>query len=327
MNNRSPDPPAGFSNLRGSDDAGLAQPRRATCGILAVHALVRDHPAAVDGPLRFRPRRLGEVESLEVFPGRAWSRLESIRPPLPQGFVKERITMASMKRKPAQRELDRAWASERSGEGLSPTEISRLSREDVDPDEFPILRPKDCKGTPGEVATSVDAARRDRQAAISAERSRRKSIADLSVEQVRLDVRTVRRRTIAAGEENYRPILERALVELQRLAFFDLRDVADWGSEGSELRDSNELGEDVAAAVSSVTSKTTTTTSADGSTHVVFDTKIDTHSKPRALQQLLQHLVGVKVNVTLGPAVDADAYAAGMLRNLEGDPEEEEGGS
>ena len=231
--------------------------------------------------------------------------------------------MASMKRKPAQRELDRAWASERSGEGLSPTQISRLSKEDVDPDEFPILRPVDCEGTPEEVSAWVGAARRDRQIAINAERSRRKSISDLSVEQVRLDVRTVRRRTIAAGAEGYRPILEKVLVELQRLAFFDLRDVAEWGPEGSKLRDSNDLGEDVAAAVSSVTSKTTTTTSADGSTHVVFDTKIDTHSKPRALQQLLQHLAGVKVNVTLGPTVDADSYAAGMLRNLEGDPEEE----
>lgn len=78
---------------------------------------------------------------------------------------------------------------------------------------------------------------------------------------------------------------ERVLNELARVAFSDMRNVAEWNAGGVDFKDSSTLSDDVAAAVSEVSSDTTR--SKDG---VTVKHKIKLHDKMRALEMLSRHL-------------------------------------
>lgn len=73
----------------------------------------------------------------------------------------------------------------------------------------------------------------------------------------------------------------RVIKEIARIAFSDMRNVSSWGPNGVELKPSNELTDDQAAAVLEVAE-----TSGEKST----SRRIKLHSKIEALEKLAKHL-------------------------------------
>ena len=74
---------------------------------------------------------------------------------------------------------------------------------------------------------------------------------------------------------------DRVIKEIARIAFSDPRSVMSWGNGGVTLRESSELTDDEAAAVSEVIE----TTTKDGGS-----VKVKLHSKTDALDKLCKHL-------------------------------------
>jgi len=70
---------------------------------------------------------------------------------------------------------------------------------------------------------------------------------------------------------------DRVLLELARIGFSDIRRVIKWGPNGATLKQSSEITEDDAAAISEIS-------------QTAHGIKIKFHSKPAALQLLGQHL-------------------------------------
>lgn len=74
---------------------------------------------------------------------------------------------------------------------------------------------------------------------------------------------------------------DRVILELARIAFGDLRGVAEWGDKGLTLKNSANLSDDDAAAISEVAE----TTTKDGGT-----LRVKRHDKVKALELLARHL-------------------------------------
>ena len=105
---------------------------------------------------------------------------------------------------------------------------------------------------------------------------------------------------------------EDVIRELKNIAFLDLREAVEWGANGVNLKEAQDLKEEVARAISEV-----------GETRNQHGTacKIKTHDKMKALEMLGRHLgmwKDVEVNVTLKPVViqrkDGTTLELGMAK-------------
>lgn len=83
---------------------------------------------------------------------------------------------------------------------------------------------------------------------------------------------------------------DKVLREIARVAFSDPRKVMTWGTQGVQLRDSEELTDDEAAIISEVSS----TASDHG-----INLKLKTHDKLKALELLGRHLSMFKDNLSI----------------------------
>jgi phage terminase small subunit len=83
---------------------------------------------------------------------------------------------------------------------------------------------------------------------------------------------------------------DRVLLEFQRIAFADVRDLFTWDEERSCFVPSRDLTSDQAAAISSVKSKTTRFTTEDGNTTERIELELKTYDKLPALNTLAKHL-------------------------------------
>ena len=79
---------------------------------------------------------------------------------------------------------------------------------------------------------------------------------------------------------------ERVIREFARLAYSDMRAVAEWSDDGVRFRPSSELTDDEAASIKSVKSVTTTDPNGVSRTHV----EVQQHDKPRSLDSLGRYL-------------------------------------
>lgn len=86
---------------------------------------------------------------------------------------------------------------------------------------------------------------------------------------------------------------DRVVKELARVAFSDIRGIAEWDGERLRYIDSEALDDEAAAAIQEITDKTTTTRSGRGSDATVTDrreVKIKLYDKMRALELVGRHL-------------------------------------
>ncbi len=83
---------------------------------------------------------------------------------------------------------------------------------------------------------------------------------------------------------------ERVLAELVRLAFADIRDIADWDGEKFVYRPSAELGNDAAASIAEIQDKTTTTVSPLGAETTKREVRIKQYDRLKALDMLGRYL-------------------------------------
>jgi hypothetical protein len=83
---------------------------------------------------------------------------------------------------------------------------------------------------------------------------------------------------------------DRAMLEICRLAYSDMRQVAKWGPWGVELKESDELPDDVASALQDVKSKRKTRTWLNDNGEPVSEEEVDTqiklHPKAQGLKML-----------------------------------------
>ena len=101
---------------------------------------------------------------------------------------------------------------------------------------------------------------------------------------------------------------DRILEELARIAFGDLRDAVTWGKEGVKLRESAELTEDQAAAISEVGE---TVTKEGGST------RIKRHDKVKAIELLMRHKGMLNDKLNLSGELNVSALGKGRERAKE----------
>ena len=102
---------------------------------------------------------------------------------------------------------------------------------------------------------------------------------------------------------------ERVLKEMMRLAFVNQKDLASWKGNKVTLKDSDELSDDVSAAVSGI-EQTTTYDQEGRPTHKL---KLRTHSKTKNLENLARNLalfndkIKITDNTWADLATDAEA--------------------
>jgi phage terminase small subunit len=101
---------------------------------------------------------------------------------------------------------------------------------------------------------------------------------------------------------------DRILEELARIAFGDLRDAVTWGKEGVKLKESAELTEDQAAAISEVSE---TSTKEGGST------RIKRHDKVKAIELLMRHKGMLNDKLNLSGELNVSALGKGRERAKE----------
>lgn len=101
---------------------------------------------------------------------------------------------------------------------------------------------------------------------------------------------------------------DRILEELARIAFGDLRDAVTWGKEGVKLKESAELTEDQAAAISEVGE---TVTKEGGST------RIKRHDKVKAIELLMRHKGMLNDKLNLSGELNVSALGKGRERAKE----------
>ena len=101
---------------------------------------------------------------------------------------------------------------------------------------------------------------------------------------------------------------DRILEELARIAFGDLRDAVTWGKEGVKLKESAELTEDQAAAISEVGE---TVTKEGGST------RIKRHDKVKALELLMRHKGMLNDKLNINGELNVSALGKGRERAKE----------
>ena len=101
---------------------------------------------------------------------------------------------------------------------------------------------------------------------------------------------------------------DRILEELARIAFGDLRDSVTWGKEGVKLKESAELTEDQAAAISEVGE---TVTKEGGST------RIKRHDKVKAIELLMRHKGMLNDKLNLSGELNVSALGKGRERAKE----------
>ena len=101
---------------------------------------------------------------------------------------------------------------------------------------------------------------------------------------------------------------DRILEELARIAFGDLRDAVTWGPSGVSLKDSAELTEDQAAAISEVGE---TVTKEGGST------RIKRHDKVKAIELLMRHKGMLNDKLNINGELNVSALGKGRERAKE----------
>ena len=101
---------------------------------------------------------------------------------------------------------------------------------------------------------------------------------------------------------------DRILEELARIAFGDLRDAVTWGKEGVTLKESAELTDDQAAAISEVSE---TSTKEGGST------RIKRHDKVKAIELLMRHKGMLNDKLNLSGELNVSALGKGRERAKE----------
>lgn len=101
---------------------------------------------------------------------------------------------------------------------------------------------------------------------------------------------------------------DRILEELARIAFGDLRDAVTWGKEGVTLKESAELTQEQAAAISEVSE---TSTKEGGST------RIKRHDKVKAIELLMRHKGMLNDKLNLSGELNVSALGKGRERAKE----------
>lgn len=82
---------------------------------------------------------------------------------------------------------------------------------------------------------------------------------------------------------------DRIIIELMRVAFANIRDVARWNQEKLEYIPSDDIDDDAASAIAEITDKTTATSGRNGDT-VKREQRVKMHDKLRALELLGKYL-------------------------------------
>ena len=101
---------------------------------------------------------------------------------------------------------------------------------------------------------------------------------------------------------------DRILEELANIAFGDLRDAVTWGPRGVSLKDSKELTDEQAAAISEVGE----TVTKDGGS-----TRIKRHDKVKALELLMRHKGMLNDKLNINGELNVSALGKGRERAKE----------
>ena len=139
------------------------------------------------------------------------------------------------------------------------------------------------------------------------------SAAEIGYENLRKpQIATAISEAFKARAERTRVEGDRVVLELARIGFSDLREIASWGEDGFAYKASDELTDEAAAAIAGIVE--TATRTRDGRERRTRTVKL--HSKLRALELLGRHL-GIftdRINMSSPPA-------DGFVIRLEGLPD------